>query len=156
MTTPRGKVPLTESTPNGGKAGASRSKASSTQKIAKPGAEPQQDLADTAAQLAGGAEAAHEPGPFAGLGTGEAIGALRFIGQQAVQEPLTLLRDTPGAARELLRIALGKSQVAPKREISDLPIRRGGRTRCTAGRCRRISTTGQGSTPSSTVSASRA
>jgi len=63
MTTPHGKAPLTESTPNGRKAGASRSKASSTQKIAKPGAEPQQDLADTTAQLAGGAEVAPGPSP---------------------------------------------------------------------------------------------
>ena len=32
-----------------------------------------------------------------------------------MQEPLTLLRDTPGATRELLRIALGKSQMAPEK-----------------------------------------
>ena len=32
-----------------------------------------------------------------------------------MREPLTLARDTPGAARELLRIALGKSQVAPEK-----------------------------------------
>jgi hypothetical protein len=115
MTTPRGKAPQTASTPNGRKAGASRPKASSTQKIAKPGTKPQQDFADTAAQLAAGAEAAPRPGTLAGLGPGEAIGALRFLGQQAVQEPLTLLRDTPGAARELLKIALGKSQVAPEK-----------------------------------------
>jgi polyhydroxyalkanoate synthase len=115
MTTPRGKAPQTKTNPNGRKAGASRSKASSTRKIAEPGTKQRQDLADTAAQPAGGAQAAPAAGPFAGLGPGEAIGALRFLGQQAVRQPLTLARDTPGAARELLRIALGKSQVAPEK-----------------------------------------
>ena len=116
MTTPSGKAPLAQSTPNGPTAGAPRSRAAGTQKIAKPGAEPRQDTAGTAgtaAPLAGGAAAAPGPGAFAGLGPGEAIAALRFLGQQAVREPLTLARDTPGAARELLRIAIGKSQVAP-------------------------------------------
>ena len=78
-------------------------------------AEKHEDLADSAAQLTSGAAAATGPGPFAGLGPGEAIGALRFLGQQAVREPLTLVQDTPGAARELLRIAIGKSQVGPEK-----------------------------------------
>src|SRR5271166_1736629 len=108
MTTLRGKAPLKES--NGHHPAAPVRKARRAQ-----AAEEHKDLADTAAQLTGGAEAAPGPGPFAGLGPGEAIGALRFLGQQAVQEPLTLLRDTPGAARELLRIALGKSQMAPEK-----------------------------------------
>ena len=46
---------------------------------------------------------------------GEAIGTLRFLSQLAVREPQTLLRDTPGTALELLRIALGKSQVTPEK-----------------------------------------
>ena len=108
MTTPRGKAPQKES--NGHDPAAPARKARRAQ-----AAEKHEDLADTAAQLTGGAEAAPGPGPFAGLGPGEAIGALRFLGQQAVREPLTLVRDTPGAARELLRIALGKSQVAPEK-----------------------------------------
>jgi len=58
MTTPRGKAPQTKTNPNGRKAGASRSKASSTRKIAEPGTKQRQDLADTAAQPAGGAQAA--------------------------------------------------------------------------------------------------
>ena len=107
MTTPRGKAPQKES--NGHDAAPVR-KARRAQ-----AAEKHEDVAGTAAQLTGGTEAAPEPSPFAGLGPGEAIGALRFLGQQAVQEPLTLVRDTPGAARELLRIALGKSQVAPEK-----------------------------------------
>ena len=78
-------------------------------------AEKHEDLADSAAQLTSGAAAATGPSRFAGLGPGEAIGALRFLGQQAVREPLTLVRDTPGAARELLRIAIGKSQVGPEK-----------------------------------------
>ena len=71
------------------------------------------DRADSAADLAGGAEAALGPGPLLGLGLREAVGALRFLGKQAVRTPQTLLRDTPGAALELLRIGLGKSEIAP-------------------------------------------
>lgn len=108
MTTPRGKAPLKES--NGHQPVTPAREAHRAQ-----AAQEHEDLADTAAQLAGGAEAALGPGPFAGLGPREAIGALRFLGQQAVREPLTLVRDTPGTARELLRIALGKSQVAPEK-----------------------------------------
>ena len=104
-TTPRGKAPRKDS--NGHHPAAPVREAHRA-----PAAE---DLADTAAQLAGGAEAAPGPGTFAGLGISDAIGALRFLGQQAVREPLTLVRDTPGAAQELLRIALGKSQVAPEK-----------------------------------------
>jgi len=77
--------------------------------------EEEADFADDAAQLAGGAEAALGPGPFLGLGLREAVGAFRFLRKQAVQSPQTLLRDAPGAARELLRIGLGKSEVAPDR-----------------------------------------
>jgi polyhydroxyalkanoate synthase len=71
------------------------------------------DLADRAAQLAGGAEAALRPGPHTAFGLRQAAGALRFLGQQAVRQPQTLLRDAPGAALELLRIGLGRSEVAP-------------------------------------------
>jgi len=93
MTTPRGKAPQKES--NGHDPAAPARKARRARAAEKP-----EDLADTAAQLTGGAEAAPVAGPFAGLGPGEAIGALRFLSQQAVREPLTLVRDTPGAARE--------------------------------------------------------
>jgi polyhydroxyalkanoate synthase len=71
------------------------------------------DLADRAAQLAGGAEAALRPGPHTGFGLRPAVGAVRFLGQQALRQPLTLLRDAPGAALELMRIGLGRSEVAP-------------------------------------------
>ena len=108
-TTPRGKAPRKDS--NGHHPAAPVR----ARRTARRPPRSMQDLADTAAQLAGGAAAAPGPGPFAGLGISDAIGAVRFLGQQAVREPLTLVRDTPGAARELLRIALGKSQVAPEK-----------------------------------------
>ncbi len=108
MTTPRGKAPQKES--NGHDPAAPARKARRAQ-----AAEKHENLTDPAAQLTVGAEAAPGPSPFAGLGPGEAIAALRFLGQQAVREPLTLMQDTPGAARELLRIALGKSQLAPEK-----------------------------------------
>jgi polyhydroxyalkanoate synthase len=72
------------------------------------------DAADAADDLAGGAEAAAlGPAPFIGRGLREAAGALRFVGRQSVRQPQTLLRGAPGAARELLRIGLGRSEVAP-------------------------------------------
>jgi polyhydroxyalkanoate synthase len=72
------------------------------------------DAADAADDLAGGAEAAAlGPAPFLGRGLREAAGALRFVGRQAVRQPQTLLRGAPGAARELLRIGLGRSEVTP-------------------------------------------
>ena len=44
-----------------------------------------------------------------------AAGALRFLGQQAVRQPQALLRSVPETGAELLRIGLGKSQVAPEK-----------------------------------------
>ena len=45
---------------------------------------------------------------------------MRFLAEQTVRQPLTLMRDTPAAARELLRIALGKSEVAPGKTSQEL------------------------------------
>jgi polyhydroxyalkanoate synthase len=74
------------------------------------------DAADAAADLAGGAEAAVLGlGSFAAFGLRDAAGALRFLGRQAVRQPQTLIRGAPGVARELVRIGLGKSEVAPEK-----------------------------------------
>ncbi len=116
MTTPRGKAPQTESNGHHSAGPAPKPRRAPAPKARRAqAAEKHEDLADSAAQLTSGAAAAPGPGRFAGLGPGEAIGALRFLGQQAVREPLALVRDTPGAAQELLRIAIGKSQVAPEK-----------------------------------------
>ena len=125
MTSSRGKAPPTKSPPDGHRPAtashkAHRPRAAQTRE-ATPAHEatPESDvtshgdLDDHAAQLAGGAEAALRPGPHTGFGPRPAVGALRFLGQQAVRQPQALLRDAPGAALELMRIGLGRSEVAP-------------------------------------------
>jgi poly[(R)-3-hydroxyalkanoate] polymerase subunit PhaC len=102
MTARHGQVPLAGTSSNG-------------RHPAGSGPEPHEDLAESAAHLAGGAEAAFGPGPFTGIGLRQAAGALRFAGRQVVRQPQALLRGAPGAGRELLRIGLGKSQIAPEK-----------------------------------------
>jgi polyhydroxyalkanoate synthase subunit PhaC len=106
-TTHRGKAPLNERASNGRR---------STLAVSEP--EPVQTgpgrhgvQAETATPASGKALAARRPGPSVGLG--QAATAVQFLGQQAVRQPLVLMRDTPGAAQELLRIALGTSKVEP-------------------------------------------
>jgi len=110
MTPPRGKAPLTKNPPGGHRPGKPKG---------APAAEEPGGAADSAAEaadLAGGAEAAVlGPGPVGGFGLRAAAGALRFLGQQAVRQPQALLRGAPGAARELARIGLGKSDLAPEK-----------------------------------------
>ena len=48
-----------------------------------------------------------------GFGLHQAAGILRFAGRQVVRQPQALLRGASGASRELLRVGLGKSEVAP-------------------------------------------
>jgi poly[(R)-3-hydroxyalkanoate] polymerase subunit PhaC len=101
MTSPRGKAPLTESTPNGRQPAKPRRKTPAPQTTrVLPTAEP-------------GPEQNEHPGPTAAQ---RVTGAARFLAGQTVRQPLTLMRDTPGTARELLRIAVGKSQVAPEKK----------------------------------------
>jgi polyhydroxyalkanoate synthase subunit PhaC len=108
---PPGKAPPTKSPPNehqpaGPPSGAQGSPA------AEEHGDVGDDAADAAADLAGGAEAG-----VLGLGFDlrEAAGALRFLGKQAVRQPQTLIRGAPGVARELVRIGLGKSELAPEK-----------------------------------------
>jgi poly[(R)-3-hydroxyalkanoate] polymerase subunit PhaC len=90
MTTQRSKKQITEPTPS--------EPAPDGQ---QPAAPPTEAAADSAADLAGGAEAA--------------LKALRFLGEQWVRQPVTLMRDTPAAAREMARITLGTSPMAPEK-----------------------------------------
>ena len=79
---------------------------------------PPDDLADTAAELAGGAEGAEAvfgPGLLAGSGLGQAAKALRLLGQVTVRQPRAVLQSWPKAGLELLRIGLGKSEMAPEK-----------------------------------------
>ena len=133
MTTPGGKAPQTETEPHGRhqakpSAKARRPKAASAQAADAPAANeqapptqaavPPHDLADTAAELAGGAEGAEAvfgPGLFAGSGLGQAANALRHLGQVTVRQPRALLQSWPKAGLELLRIGLGQSEVAPEK-----------------------------------------
>jgi polyhydroxyalkanoate synthase subunit PhaC len=122
MTPARGQAPLTQGGPDGHRRAAPPRQAPRPQAVEggagtaeHAGAEEHADVANSAADLAGGAEAALGPGPLLGLGLRDAVGALRFLGRQAVRAPRTLLRDAPDAALELLRIGLGRSEVAPQK-----------------------------------------
>jgi polyhydroxyalkanoate synthase subunit PhaC len=107
MTARHGQVPLAETSPNGRHPAGSRP--------GGPGPEPPEDLAESAAHLAGGAEAALGAGPFTGIGLRQAARALGFAGRQAVRQPRALARAAPGVGRELLRIGRGTSQIAPEK-----------------------------------------
>ena len=98
MSTPRGKAPLTETTPNGRKRDATAPK----------------DLTKSAAQPPVPAEAAPKPGLLS-LGLRGAAGTLRFLGQVATRHPLALMQTLPDMSLELMRIGLGKSEMAPDR-----------------------------------------
>ena len=49
------------------------------------------------------------------LGAREAARALRFLGQVAVRHPFAVLRTVPDLGQELVKISLGRSQVAPEK-----------------------------------------
>ena len=109
MMAPRSKASLAKSTPNGHRPPGPPGDAQGSP-AAEEHVEVGDGAADAAADLAGGAEAGLGLGPF---GVREAAGALRFLGRQAVRQPQTLLRGAPGVARELVRIGLGRSELAP-------------------------------------------
>ena len=120
MTASRDRALPAETSPNGRHPAAPRAKAPAPRAKA-PVPRPEvpapehEDLAASAAHHAGGAEGVlwHGHGPFTGFGFRQAAGILRFAGRQAVREPQALLRGASGAGRELLRVGLGKSEVAP-------------------------------------------
>src|SRR6266536_6389850 len=127
MTTPHGEAPLTGTRPNGRKqakpaARGRRPKAAEAQAVEEQprraqAAEPRENLADTAAQLAGGAEGAEAvlgSGLLAGSGLAPVAGALRSLGQVAMRPPRALLRSGRKIGLQFLQIGLGKSEVAPQ------------------------------------------
>ena len=132
MTTPRGEAPLTETGPNGREQAkpaargrrpkAAEAQAAEEQQQQQPrraqAAEPRENLAETTAQLAGGAEgieAVLGSGLLAGSGLGPVAGALRSLGRAAVRQPRALLRSGPQVGLQFLQIGLGKSEVAPQK-----------------------------------------
>ena len=96
MSTSRGQVPLTQTTPNGRKRAARGPK----------------DLARSTAQPPVQPGAGRRPGLLAGLRR-DAAGTIRFLGQVALRHPQALLRTMPDISLELMRVGLGKSEVAP-------------------------------------------
>jgi polyhydroxyalkanoate synthase subunit PhaC len=103
MTTQRGETPLTETTRNARRVPAPRRPASTTAKTPAQA----KDEATT--------PAAKSPSPLRILGLREAAGAVRFVGQVALRHPRAALRTAPGLGQELVKISLGRSQVAPEK-----------------------------------------
>jgi polyhydroxyalkanoate synthase len=107
MTTPRGKAPLTETTSNGQQVRSSKRPGNAT---APAGTQ----LSTSARARAKAAEpAVRRPGPADLPGLRGAAGAMRFLGQVALRHPQAVLRTAPGLGQELVKISLGRSQVAP-------------------------------------------
>jgi poly[(R)-3-hydroxyalkanoate] polymerase subunit PhaC len=107
MTSPRGGTPLTKTAHNGQKVPSPRRPAKTTAKAP----------AKTTARAKEQAEepAARKLSPFDILGIRETAGALRFFGQVALRHPQAVLRTVPSIGQELVKISLGKSEVAPEK-----------------------------------------
>ncbi len=117
MTTSRGETPLTETTRNARPVPPPRRPAqTSATAPAQAKAQPQAPAVEKAQAQAPAVEsAARKLSPFDLLGLREAAGALRFLGQAAVRHPRAVLRTAPGLGQELVKISLGRSQVAPEK-----------------------------------------
>ena len=103
----RGKVPLTETTPNG-------HEVPPPQRPAKVPAKTQAK-APVKAKAKAKEPAVRKPSPYDILGLTETAGALRFLGQMALRYPQAVLRTAPELGQEMLKISLGKSEVAPQK-----------------------------------------
>ena len=103
MTTTRGKAPLTKTTHNGHPVPPPR-------RSAKPSVQP-----PVKAKAQAQEPAVRKLSPVGLLGVREAAGALRFLGQVAARHPRAMLRTVPGLGQELVKISLGRSQVAPEK-----------------------------------------
>ena len=108
MTPPRGKAPVIGMKPNG-----QHADAPVPGERRAPGAAALGDLADSAAQAAGGADSL--AAPFVGSVLRQVVGGLREVGGLAVRQPRTWLRSTPRVARDMLLIGIGKSELAPEK-----------------------------------------
>ena len=105
MTTTRGQAPLTTTTQNGHQGPAPRRPVKTSVKTSVTAAAQAQASGPTAKKLS----------PLDILGLREAGGALRFLGQVAIRHPRAVLRTVPDLGQELVKISLGRSQVAPEK-----------------------------------------
>jgi polyhydroxyalkanoate synthase subunit PhaC len=115
MTTPRGENPLTTTTrnrhqvPPPQRPAKTRAKAPAKAKDQAPGKD------QAPAKVPAERPAARKLSPFDILGLRETAGALRFLGQAAMRHPQAVLRTAPDLGQELIKVSLGKSQVAPEK-----------------------------------------
>ena len=113
MTTPRGETPFTETSRNARPVPPPRHPAKA------PAKAPAKTRAKAPARAPVKAQAAEPPvrklSPLDLLGIRETAGAMRFFGQVAMRHPLAVLRTVPDLGQELVKISLGKSDVAPER-----------------------------------------
>jgi polyhydroxyalkanoate synthase subunit PhaC len=105
MTTTRGATPPTKTTQNGHQVPPPRRSAKT------PAGAPASVTASAQAE----ASTARKLSPSGLLGVRETAGALRFLGQVAMRHPQAMLRTAPGLGQELVKISLGRSQVAPEK-----------------------------------------
>jgi polyhydroxyalkanoate synthase len=101
MTTTRGATPPTKTTQNGHQVPPPRRSAKT------PARAPAQ------AQASG--PTPKKPSPLDIIGLREAGGALRFLGQAVMRHPRAVLRTVPDLGEDLVKISLGRSQVAPEK-----------------------------------------
>jgi polyhydroxyalkanoate synthase subunit PhaC len=101
MTTTRGQAPLITTTQNGRQGPAPR--------------RPVKTSAEAPAQVQASGPTAKKLSSLDILGLREAGGALRFLGQMAIRNPRAVLRTVPDLGQELVKISLGRSQVAPEK-----------------------------------------
>ena len=115
MTTPRGGTPLTKTTKttkatqNGNQVPPPRPPAK-TPAMAQAKAK-----AQAKAQAEAKASAARKLGPAEILGLRETAGGLRFLGRMATRHPQAVSRTVPDLGQEVVKIGLGRSQVAPEK-----------------------------------------
>jgi polyhydroxyalkanoate synthase subunit PhaC len=105
MTTPRGATPHTSTTQNGHQVPPPR----------RPASTPARAPAKAPAKARAAEPAARKLSPLDILGVRETAGALRFLAQAAVRHPGAVLRTVPDLSQELVKISLGRSQVAPEK-----------------------------------------
>ena len=112
MTTTHGGAPLSKTTTPNGHGDQSPRPAAAPKTAAK--------TAPKAAPKAAAKAAAQGPAPkpLSALnifGVREAVGALRYFGQVAARHPQAVLETVPGLGQELVKIGLGRSEVAPEK-----------------------------------------
>ena len=127
MTTTRGATPPTKTTQNGRQVPPPRRSAKAPAKAQAPAKAPAKAQAPAKAPAKAQAPAkapakaqptepaARKPSPFDILGLRETAGAFRFLGQVALRHQQAVLRTVPDLGQELVKISLGRSEVAPEK-----------------------------------------